>query len=153
AVCSQANYLFDVVPRAFGRAFAQKTQAPEPLPRIGAQPEQQRGILLAQPLQDLQRRARVRPWLGVADGDLPAVREPRLRGGRGLAVDDRDLVAQLAQVVRGCDAEESRAYDDDMHWLRPGGCVPPRTACAARPSAVCRCCCAAAWGRNRSTWG
>jgi hypothetical protein len=81
AVGAQAHDLLDVVARARRRAFAQELQAPQPLPHVGADAEQQRRVFLAQPLQHLQRRARVGPGLGMADRDLPAVGKAGFGGG------------------------------------------------------------------------
>ena len=69
----------------------------------------------AEPLQHLQRRARVGPGLGVADRDLAAVGEAGFGGRRGLAVDDGDVVALLAQEVGRGDAEQAGAENDDFH--------------------------------------
>ena len=73
--------------------------------RIGAQAEQQRRILAPQPLQDLARRARVRPRLGVRGGDLAAVRERSFARRPRLPVDDRDLVPVFGEIPRGGDAD------------------------------------------------
>jgi hypothetical protein len=110
----------DVVARARGRAFAQELQAPQPLAHVGADAEQQRRVFLPEPLQHLQRRARVGPGFGMADRDLPAVGEAGLRGRRGLAVDDGDVVALLAQEIGRGDAEQAGAENEDVHEETPG---------------------------------
>ena len=115
AVGAQAHDLLDVAARACRRAFAQELQPPQPLAHVGTDAEQQRRIFPPQPLQHLQRRARVGPGLGMADRDLAAVGKAGLRRGRGLAVDDADVVALLAQEVGRGDAEQAGAEDDDFH--------------------------------------
>ena len=116
AVGAQADDLPDVVARALGRAVAQEGQPPEPLAHIGTQAEQQRCVLLAQPLQHLERCARVGPGLGVADRDLAAVGETGFRAGRGLAVDDGHFVTLLLEVVGRGHAEQAGAEDDHAHF-------------------------------------
>jgi hypothetical protein len=93
AVGAEAHDAFDVAPRPGGGAFAQELERPEPLAKVGAQPKQEWGILFREPLEHFERGARVRPRLGVAHGNLTAVREARLRGRRSLAVDDRHVMA------------------------------------------------------------
>jgi hypothetical protein len=115
AVGAQAHDLFDVVACAGRCAFTQELQAPQPLPHVGPDAEQQRRIFLAQPLQHLQRRAGVGPGFGVADGDLPAVGKAGFGSRRGLAVDHGDVVTLLAQEVRRGDAEQAGAENDDFH--------------------------------------
>ncbi len=66
AVGAQSHDLLNIVPRARWRALAYELQAPEPLTHIGADTEKQGCIFFAKPLQHLERRARVGPWLGVA---------------------------------------------------------------------------------------
>ncbi len=133
AVGAQAHDLTDVVPRARRRALAQELQAPQPLAQVGAQAKQQRRVFLAQPLQDLQRRARVGPGLGMADRDLAAVGKAGLGRRRGLAVDDADFVPLLTKVIGRSDAEQAGAEYDHMHESSPGrGCARERRSRACR---------------------
>ena len=116
AVGAQAHDLLDVVARARWRAVTQKGQAPQPLAHVGADAEQQGRILLAQPLQHLERRAGVGPGLGVAHRDLAAVGKAGLGAGRALAVDDRDLMAKLLQEISRSHAEQAGAQNDYAHF-------------------------------------
>jgi hypothetical protein len=62
----------------------------------------------------------------VADRDLPAVGEAGLRGRRGLAVDDANVVALLAQELGRSDAEQAGAEGDNFHdrdLQRTGGAI------------------------------
>ena len=115
AVGAQAHDLLDVVARARRGAFAQERKAPEPLAHVGAQAEQQRRILLAQPLQHLERRAGVGPGLGVAHRDLAAVGKAGLGAGRALAVDDGHFVTQLREEISRSHAEQAGAQNDHAH--------------------------------------
>src|SRR5437764_12722890 len=87
AVDAQDHELADVPTRARGSALAKEAQAPRPLRRIGAQPEKERRVLASEPLQDLARHARIRPWRGVRHRDLPAIGERRLLARLRGAVD------------------------------------------------------------------
>src|SRR6185436_3034978 len=69
----EIHALHRVALRARGQAFEQELQHPAPLRRIGAQSEQDRRVVLPEPAQDLPRRGRVRPRLGVRRRDLAAV--------------------------------------------------------------------------------
>ncbi len=115
AVGAQAHDLLDVVARARGRAVAQEGQAPEPLAHVGAQAEQQGGVLPAQPAQQLQRCAGVGPGLGMADRDLPAVGEAGFGAGRGLAVDDGHFMTEGLQIVGRRGADQTGSENDDAH--------------------------------------
>jgi hypothetical protein len=86
AVGAQAHDLLDVVARARRRAFAQELQAPEPLAHVCPDAEEQRRIFLAEPLQHLERRARIGPGFGVADRDLAAAGETGFGSRSGLPV-------------------------------------------------------------------
>src|SRR6266849_8491444 len=77
------------------QTFKEKAQAPKPLGEVGARPEEQRGVLAPEPLQDRQRSGRVGPGLGVADRNLAAVCKTRLKRRFGLTVHYHDLVAAL----------------------------------------------------------
>lgn len=116
AVGAQAHDLLDVVPGARRRAFAQELQAPEPLAHVGADAKEQRSVFLAEPLQHLERRARVGPGFGMADGDLPAVGKAGFGGRRGLPVDHGHLVAELLEVVSRSHAEQAGAKNDHTHF-------------------------------------
>ncbi len=115
AVAAQLHDLADVVAGARGCAFTQELQAPQPLAHVGTQAEQQRRVFTPQPLQQLQRRTRVGPGLGMADRHLPAVGKTGFRRGAGLAVDHGDLVALLLQEMGGADAEQAGAQNEDVH--------------------------------------
>jgi hypothetical protein len=115
AVEPEVDDLADVVARARRRAFTQEGQAPQPLPRVGAQAEQQRRVFLRQPLQHLQRCTRVGPGFGVGHGNLPAIGEAGLEAGRRLAVDDSDVMACLPQEPGRGDAGDAGAEHDDFH--------------------------------------
>ena len=104
-----------VAPRAPRQALEQELQAAAPLPRIGAQPEQERRVLAAEPLQDLGRRIRIGPRLGVRRGDLAAVGERRLERRSRLAVDDDDVVPVGGEIPGGRDADDTGAEDEDAH--------------------------------------
>jgi hypothetical protein len=104
-----------VVPRAGRQALDQEAQAPQPLPRVGAQPEEQRRVLAPEPFRDLERRLRIRPRLGVGRGDLPAVHERGLERRPLLPVDERDLVAVGGEIPRGGDADHASAEHEDAH--------------------------------------
>src|SRR5574340_722953 len=122
AVQRQAGDGVGVAARAPRQAFEEEAQAPRPLPPVGVRPEQQRRILAAQPFEQLQRRARIGPRLGVADRDLAAVGEAGLQAGARLAVEHRDGVAFLAQIPGAEGAREPGTEDDDMHegkWRYP----------------------------------
>ena len=71
-----------VAARARRQAFEQELQPPPPLARIEPQPEQERRVFPAQPLQDLRRRLGIRPGFRVRRRDLAAVRERRLERRR-----------------------------------------------------------------------
>jgi len=115
AVGAQAHDLLDVVARTRGCAVAQEGQAPQPLPHVGAQTEEQGRIFLAQPLQHLERRAGVGPGLGVAHRDLAAVGKAGLGAGRTLAVDDGHFVTQLREEISRSHAEQAGAQNDHAH--------------------------------------
>ena len=104
-----------VVLRARRQALDEEAQAPEPLPPVRAQPEEQRRILAAEPLRDLERRVRIGPGLRVRRRDLPAVRERGLEGGRRLSIDQRHLVTVGRQVPRGGDADHAAAEHEHAH--------------------------------------
>ena len=120
AVGAQAHDLLDVVACARRRAFTQELQAPQPLPHVGTDAEQQRCVFLAEPFQHLQRRARVGPGLGMADRDLAAVGEAGFCCGRSLPVDHADVVALLTKEVRRGDAQQAGAENNNFHENTPG---------------------------------
>ena len=103
-----------------------------------AQAEQQRRVLLPEPLEDLQRRVRVRPRLGVRRRDLAAVGERRLQRRARLAVDDRDLVPVLREVPRGGDADDARRRGRCTRH-QAGVAARPRVASVVRPPPECSC--------------
>ena len=109
-----------VVPRAGRQAFEQKREAPPPLSRVGAQPKQQRRIGPAEPLQDLQRHARIRPRLCMRCGNLSAVGERRFQRDTGLAIDDRHLVAVCREIPRRRDADNAATEHQYAHQPSAG---------------------------------
>ena len=115
AVQAERHQLPDVVRRARGRALAQEREAPEPLREIGARPEKQRRLLAAEPLQDLARHARIGPRLRVRHRDLPAIGERGLQAGGIVPLEQRDLVAGLAEVPGGGNADDAGAENQDVH--------------------------------------
>jgi hypothetical protein len=104
-----------VVLRTRRQAFDEELHPPFPLPPVGAQPEQQRRILAAQPLEDLERRLGIRPGLGIRRGDLSAVGERSLEPGGWLAVDDGDVMAVGGEIPRRGDADDAAAQHEHPH--------------------------------------
>ena len=115
AVGAQAHDLPNVVAGARGGAFAQELQAPEPLAHVGPNAKQQRRVFFAQPLQHFERRARVGPWFGMAHRNLATVGKAGFSRRIRLAVHHGDLMAELGEVIRGADAKQAAAEDENFH--------------------------------------
>ena len=97
------------------QALAQEGGAPEPLLQFGTRPDQQRRIRLPEPAQDLARRRRIGPGLGVAGGDLSAVGETRFECRAGLSIHHDDVVAGFPQEPRTGHADDAGAEDEYAH--------------------------------------
>jgi hypothetical protein len=115
AIQGQGEDRADVGARAVRRAFAQKAQAPAPLRGIGAQSPEQGRILAAQPPEDFQWRVRIRPGLGMARRDLPAVGEAGFARRAGLAIDHDDLMAILDEEPSRGDTDQTGTQHYNAH--------------------------------------
>src|SRR5262245_19293348 len=80
-----------------GVQFAMNFQPPAPHLGYGAVAHQKGGVLLAQPLQDLERHAGLRPRLDLARMNDAAIAEAGFECGALLALDDFDFMAPLGQ--------------------------------------------------------
>jgi hypothetical protein len=134
AVERQREDLAGVLAVAERQALEEEARAPGPLPPFSARAEDERRILVPEPLRKLRRHPRLGPRLGVAGRDLPAVGEAGLESGGALAVDDGDLVTLPRQVPRARGADDPRAEHDHPHaaplanvmrtaYTQPGGCA------------------------------
>ena len=161
AVQGEREDLADVVARPEGQALGEEPHGPRPLVPVGAEPEEERRVLAAEPLDDLRRRPRVRPRLGVAHRDLAAVREARLEPCGALPLDDGHLVAGAHEVPRGRSADDACTQHDHSHddpHKRKRGKAPALPLCPFReiagvtPSAAAVVpCCTAALSRPTET--
>ena len=109
AVERELHDLRDVLARAPRQALGQEAQAPRPLVRIHAQPEEQRRVVPPDPLQDLAGRVGIRPRLGVAHGDLAAVGEGRLEPRLGAALEHGHFMARGGEIPGAGDADHPGA--------------------------------------------
>ena len=102
-----------------GSALAQERGAPQPLHWIESRPEQQRGVRSPEPPEDLARRRRIGPRLGVADRDLAAIGQAGFQCRAAPAVDDDDLVACRAQKPGAGHSDDPGAQDENTHHAVP----------------------------------
>ena len=107
--------LHRVASRSRRQALDEKREPPSPLSRIRAQPEQQRRVVAAQPLQNLPWRARIRPRFGIRRRNLAAVGERGFQRNAGLAVDHRNLVTVVREIPRRRHADDAGAKHEDAH--------------------------------------
>jgi len=121
----QVQALDGVVPRPRRQAFVEELQSPAPLLRIGAQPEQERRVVAAQPLQDLERCVRIGPRFRIGCRDLAAVRERGFERRARMTVEHRDLVPVLREIPGGGDAHDARAEDEDAHQAAAASAASP----------------------------
>ena len=132
AVLGQAHHprLADCV--AGVGAVAQHLPHPAVLGGIGGGADRQRGVAREQPADRLGRDPRRRPRRGVAGRDLAGVGEAGFHRRFGLAVDHDHVVAGLAQVPGGGDADDSGTKDQDTH----GHILACKRAKAGRPASI-----------------
>ena len=104
---------------AVERAVADEGEAPAPHRGQGAQPEQHRRVLLADPGEDLARHAGLRPRLGFAGVQDAAIGEARLHRHVGLPFDDMHLVPALGEIVGGGRPDHAGAENDGLHGVAP----------------------------------
>src|SRR5882672_5677620 len=97
------------------QALQKEAQAPYPLLEIGARAEEQGRVLASEPAQDLERGHRIRPRLGMADGDLPAVGKARLERCFRLPVDHGYLVTRARQIPGTGRADDAGSENDYSH--------------------------------------
>ncbi|MNC43717.1 hypothetical protein D3C75_925920 [compost metagenome] len=117
AVFGQAHHP-RLVQRIAGRgAVAQQGQQPAHGGDVRMRVQDQRGVAHEQPLDRLGRDARRGPGRGIAGRNLAGVGEAGLQRRAALAVDHRDLVAGLGQIVGRRHANDAGAQDCDLHGL------------------------------------
>jgi len=101
------------------QALNHETHAPGQLVPFETGAEQQRRIVLHQPLHDLERRARRCPRLGLRYRNLRTVGEAGLEPGPRLTIDDRHLVTLLGEIPRAGGADDAGTHDDHLHGQFP----------------------------------
>ena len=117
AVGAQGHDLLHIARKGFVIALTEELQAPAPLRRVQLRAKQQRRFFVEHPFERLPRCLAAGPRLAVAHGYLRAIGKAGLQRGAGLAVHHGDLMAALAQMPGGADADDAGAEDDDVHAL------------------------------------
>ncbi|MNX75849.1 hypothetical protein D3C86_1073380 [compost metagenome] len=107
-----------LVQRIAGRgAVPQQGQQPAHGGDIDLRLQNQRGVAHEQPLDRLGRDAGRGPGRGIAGRNLARIGEAGLQRRAALAVDHRDLVAGLGQIVGRRHPDDAGAQDCDLHGL------------------------------------
>ena len=122
AVHRQALHAFAVGAVAFERAFAQPGARPAPERGVEARAQADRGGAAEQGAQHLAGHAGGGPGRDMARGDQAGVGETAFLGGIVAAVDQGDLVSGGVQVMRGGDADDAGADDNNMHGGKKDEC-------------------------------
>ncbi len=107
-----------VAARRLGRAIGEKAQAPGPHARIETELQPQRLIIAKERAPEDLRRPRRSPGKRVTGRDEPGIGKARLGGWRRLAVDHRDAVAFLGEVIGARHADHPGPHD---HRVRSAG--------------------------------
>ena len=100
AVLGQAHHALLVHRVTAGGAVAQHLRHPQVLADIAGGLDRQRGVLLQQPLDRLQRDTRCCPRRGVAWRHLAGVGKAGFQGGTVLAIHHHHFKAGTGQVIR-----------------------------------------------------
>ena len=117
AVSAQGNDLLHITGKGTVIALGQKLQTPAPLGGVELGAKQQRCLFVEHPFERLPRCLAVGPGLAIADRDLAAIGKAGLQRRAALAVNHGDLMAALAQMPGGADADDAGAQDEDVHGL------------------------------------
>lgn len=78
-------------------------------------------MLHEQPLQSLHRYAGSRPGRAITEGHFAGIGKACFQRRTLLPVDDGDVVASFRQFVRGGDADDAGAKNDDFMILQIDG--------------------------------
>ncbi len=98
-------------------AVAQEVRQPAPLLEVEPRPQRQGRVLREQPAHHLERHARCGPRSREARTDAARIGEARLEPGPALALDDRDLVAGLGEIIGAGRADHAGAQHHHSHGV------------------------------------
>src|SRR5579864_7410141 len=135
AVLAQAELDEGVAARALGGAFAKEQEAPRVEARIQREAHPDRGLLAEERSQQHQRRPRGRPREGVPGREDAGVAAAGLAADAVLLLHDRDLAPVPREIVRGRDADDAAAEDQDLHRMLHSS-RGARGVSSSQPSAV-----------------